>query len=160
MSNANKVKVRLLHNSSIPGARWCEPVDWEPANKMEGAVWADGAWWDEEDEVAAMVWFGDVNSYGAEEIVDVRLDEIRVVSAGVCCVIGGVECETNKEKAEKLLTDLLTTTIKWVSASGANRGTKTVAKRANAALRKLYKELTGGEMTEDEATEFFRDCSR
>jgi hypothetical protein len=30
------VKIRLLHNASIPNARWCEPVDWEPTNIVEG----------------------------------------------------------------------------------------------------------------------------
>lgn len=37
------VTVRLLHNASIPTARWCEPVGWEPANVIEGSELAQHA---------------------------------------------------------------------------------------------------------------------
>jgi len=87
----NLFKIRLMHNSSIPGARWCEPIGWEPSNEIEGAEFADGSWWSDSEEEAGLVWFGDVNAYGSEEVIDASLDDLRVASCGDCRVIGTVE---------------------------------------------------------------------
>lgn len=83
------VKIRLLHRSAIPHARWCEPVGWEPTNRIEGE-WIDGGWWSETDEEAGIVWFGE-GQEGDE--VEADLDDLRVVSCGDCRVIGEVELE-------------------------------------------------------------------
>lgn len=84
------VTVTLLHNASIPGARWCEPVGWEPANVIDGAEMDDGAWWDGDEQVAGLVWFGERDAYGVREKVEVELDTLRVASCGNCRVIGPV----------------------------------------------------------------------
>ena len=83
--------VRLLHNASIPSARWCEPVGWEPANVIEGSELFDGAWWDADEQTAGLVWFGHPNEYGANEVMEANLDDLRVASCGDCRVIGPVE---------------------------------------------------------------------
>lgn len=88
---SKSVKVRLLHNSSIPHARWCEPVGWEPSNDVEGSEFVDGSWWDDDGETAGLVWFGDPDEYGANEVVEASLDDLRVASCGNCKVIGEVE---------------------------------------------------------------------
>jgi hypothetical protein len=88
---AKTVRVRLLHNASIPSARWCSPIGWEPRNTVEGAEFADGSWWTDDEEAAGLVWFGDRNAYGAEEAIDANIDDIRVASCGDCRVIGTVE---------------------------------------------------------------------
>lgn len=85
------IRVRLLHNASIPSARWCEPIGWEPANEIAGAELVDGAWWDADEQVAGLVWFGERDAYGHEEVIDVTLDDLRVASCGDCRVIGEVE---------------------------------------------------------------------
>lgn len=91
MSTTTKtVKVRLLHNAAIPAARWCEPVGWEPANVVEGSEMADGSWWDDNEETAGLVWFGDQNAYGANEVIEANLDSLRVASCGNCRVIEAV----------------------------------------------------------------------
>ena len=90
--NATKtMKIRLLHNASIPGARWCEAIGWEPANQIDGAELADGSWWDENEEVAGLVWFGEVNAYGVNEVIEADLGGLRVASCGDCRVIGNVQ---------------------------------------------------------------------
>lgn len=90
--NATKtLKVRLLHNASIPGARWCEPIGWEPVNEVEGSELVDGAWWDADEQTAGLVWFGHPDSYGANEVAEVSLDDLRVASCGDCRVVGEVE---------------------------------------------------------------------
>lgn len=91
MTTTKTVKVRLLHNSSIPSARWCEPIDWQPANEIAGAEPCDGSWWSDDEQVAGLVWFGDRNAYGANEVIHADLDDIRVASCGDCRVIGEVE---------------------------------------------------------------------
>ena len=83
--------VRLKHNSSIPNARWCEPVGWEPQNTIEGAEFVDGSWWSEDSEEAGLVWFGERDAYGAEEVIEASLDDLRVASCGDCRVIGDVQ---------------------------------------------------------------------
>ncbi len=85
-----RLEVRLMHNASIPGARWCEPIGWEPSNVIEGAEMQDGTWWDDDNEVAGLVWFGDVNAYGTQEIIVTDIDDLRVASCGDCRVIGEV----------------------------------------------------------------------
>ncbi len=85
------VTVRLLHNASIPNARWCEPVGWEPANVVGGSEWVDGAWWDDYEQAAGLVWFGHPYEYGANEVVEANLDDLRVASCGDCRVIGAVK---------------------------------------------------------------------
>lgn len=92
------VTVRLLHNSSIPGARWCDPVGWEPANAIEGAELVDGSWWNDDGEVAGLVWFGDRSECGASEVIEVRLEDLRVASCGNCRVIGEVLLETTDDE--------------------------------------------------------------
>lgn len=85
------VRVRLLHNSSIPNARWCEPVGWEPSNVVEGSELVDGAWWNDDEQTAGLVWFGHPNEYGANEVMEAKLDDLRVASCGDCHVIGKVK---------------------------------------------------------------------
>ena len=88
------MKVRLLHDASIPGARWCEPIGWEPTNEIEGSEFVDGSWWDADEQTAGLVWFGDRNAYGVREVVEVGLDDLRVASCGNCRVIGEVEVQS------------------------------------------------------------------
>ena len=91
MTAAKTVTVRLLHNASIPNARWCEPVGWEPANVVEGSELVDGAWWDDDEQTAGLVWFGHPNEYVANEVMEANLDDLRVASCGDCRVIGEVK---------------------------------------------------------------------
>lgn len=84
------VRVRLLHNASIPNARWCEPVGWVPKNVIAGAELVDGAWWDEYEEVAGMVLFGD-HSFELYEVAEVNLGVLRVASCGNCRVLAKVK---------------------------------------------------------------------
>lgn len=85
------VTVRLLHNASIPNARWCEPVGWEPANVVEGSELVDGAWWDDDEQTAGLVWFGHPSEYGANEVMEANLGDLRVASCGDCRVIEKVK---------------------------------------------------------------------
>ena len=89
-----KVTVRLCHNSSIPGARWCEPIGWEPANAIEGAEWVDGGWWGDDEQEAGLVCFGHPATYredtGEDETAEVTLADLRVASCGNCRVIAEV----------------------------------------------------------------------
>lgn len=80
------VTVVLKHRSSVPGARWCEPVDWVPENQIEGAEYVDGGWWDETSEVAGLVAFvqGDEG-----DVVEVDLDAVKLASGNK--VIDNVE---------------------------------------------------------------------
>ena len=55
---ATTLKVRLLHRSSVPHARWCEPVGWEPGNEIEGAEFLDGSWWSDHEEEAGLLLLG------------------------------------------------------------------------------------------------------
>lgn len=88
---STRVKVRVLHSSSIPNARWCEPVDWEPANEIDGAEYIDGSWWDATEEVAGIVTFdSDANTLLDDECIEVPLDSLRIASCGDCRVIGPV----------------------------------------------------------------------
>lgn len=102
MSATKITRVRLLHNASIPGARWCEPLDWEPANQIDGSEFVDGGWWDAEEQTAGLVWFGDRNAYGAEEVIDASLDDLRVASCGDCRVIGAVELSDSDHAEDPL----------------------------------------------------------
>jgi hypothetical protein len=97
MKTTKTVTVRLMHDASIPNARWCVPVGWEPQNDIEGADFVDGSWWSD-DEEAGLVWFGDRNAYGVEEVVVVSLDDLRVASCGDCRVIGEVEFPANTKE--------------------------------------------------------------
>ncbi len=83
--------VQLMHNSSIPNARWCETVGWEPQNKIDGAEFIDGSWWNEDSEEAGLVYFCNPAEYGSGDVVEASLDDIRVASCGDCRVIGEVE---------------------------------------------------------------------
>lgn len=83
------VSVRLMHYSSIPGARWCEPVGWEPTNEIEGAEHQEkGSWWDDQEEVAGLVCFVSGNE---DDEIEVSLDDLRIASCGDCRVIGKVD---------------------------------------------------------------------
>ena len=85
---ATTLKVRLLHRSSVPHARWCEPVGWEPGNEIEGAEFLDGSWWsDHEEEAGLLCW---AQGDDGDEI-EVSADDLRVVSTGDCRVLGKVE---------------------------------------------------------------------
>lgn len=84
------VIVRLLHASSIPNARWCEPVGWEPTNVVDGAVFDDGAWWGDYDQAAGLIWVGKPDEYGNYEIIEASVDDVRVATCGDCRVIGKV----------------------------------------------------------------------
>lgn len=81
--------VELMHRSSIPGAWWCTPIGWEPANEIEGAEFTDGSWWDETGEVAGLVCFGDFDGHSGETI-EIPAEELRVASCGNCRVIESV----------------------------------------------------------------------
>jgi hypothetical protein len=88
-----KVKIRLLHESSIPGSHWCQPIGWDPANKVEGAQYQDGTWWDSNDDgndAAGLLWFGDMIAYGFNKVMDADLDDLRVASAGDVKILGKV----------------------------------------------------------------------
>lgn len=89
MTNSTKtVTVRLMHNTSLTRTRWCQPVGWEPANKLAGAEFVDGSWWDDQEEVAGLVCFAEGDE-GDE--IEVSLDDLRVASCGDCKVIGKVK---------------------------------------------------------------------
>ena len=88
MAATKTLTVQLQHRSSIQQARWCQPVGWEPANKIEGAEFVDGSWWGETEEEAGLVCF--VEGDEGDEI-EVALDDLRVASCGDCRVIGEVE---------------------------------------------------------------------
>ena len=94
------VTVRITHGSSIPGACWCQPVGWEPANEREGASYIDGSWYDDDGddaapEVAGLVWFGNPEEYEGDEdqelVIEVSIDDLRIASCGDCKVIGEVK---------------------------------------------------------------------
>lgn len=89
---STQVKVKILHDSSIPNSRWCEPIDWEPANEIDGAEYTDGSWRDATEEVAGIVTFDAHAVLESEDaIVEVPLDSLRVATCGDCRVIGPVE---------------------------------------------------------------------
>lgn len=88
MTATKTLTVKLCHCSSIPNARWCEPVGWEPVNEIEGAEFLDGSWWSENEEEAGLVAFVEGNE-GDE--IDVSPDSLRVVSCGDCRILGTVE---------------------------------------------------------------------
>lgn len=84
------VTVKLEHRSSIPNARWCKAIGWEPVNQIDGAELLDGSWWSETEEEAGLVCF--VEGDEGDEI-DVALDDLRVASCGDCRVIASVEVQ-------------------------------------------------------------------
>lgn len=86
------MKVRLLHKCvTIPGSRWCEPIDWQPANDIPETIWVDGAWWDDTSEVAGVVCAYVVDDGGEEgSVVDADLDNLLVVRSFSGQVIGRV----------------------------------------------------------------------
>ena len=85
-----KLKIRLNHQSSIPGAIWCEPIGWEPTNEIEGADYFDSGWWDDVENVAGIVAFvdGDQN-----EVIECDISDLRIASCGDCRIIGEVEID-------------------------------------------------------------------
>jgi len=80
--------VRLGHRSSISGARWCQPIGWEPANTIQGAEFIDGSWWGEEEAGIVCFVAGD-----EDDEIEVELDDLRLASCGDCRVIGTVDIE-------------------------------------------------------------------
>lgn len=90
MTDAKTLTIWLKHSASIPNARWCEAVDWEPRNEIDGADYLDGGWWDDDGNVAGLVWFGDTSEHQPGEEIEVSLDDLRVASCGDCRVIGPV----------------------------------------------------------------------
>lgn len=87
MATTTKVKVEVGHRSSIPGARWCKPVDWEPANHIAAAKWVDGSWWGEHEEEAGLVCFAP----GEEgDVIEVAVDDLAVATCGDCRPLGSV----------------------------------------------------------------------
>lgn len=83
-----KLTVKLNHKSSIPGARWCTPVGWEPTNEIAGAEFLDGSWWGESQEEAGVICFADGDEGGE---IEVEVDELRIAACGDCRVIGALE---------------------------------------------------------------------
>lgn len=82
------LKVRMLHDCSIPSLRWVDPVGWEPSDVIDGLKWTSNAWWGDDDEEAyGLAWVGDVNAYGVREVTEVDADDLRIVSCGDCRVI-------------------------------------------------------------------------
>lgn len=159
-----KVKVKLLHKCPVPGARWCGPVGWEPANKIKGAAYEDGAWWDGREEVASLIWLGDPNQHGAFHEITVPLDDLRVATAGECRVLEKVKCDgpgagLEAEEAEKLLVKLSRAVAKWAVATDANRKTATVEKEARATLARLYAALTGDKLSEEGMDDIVRQIA-
>jgi hypothetical protein len=77
--------VRLLDRSPIPHARWCEPVGWEPANKIAGAEYGYGAWWGAGGQVAGLVWFGHAEDHEELRQIEAHPVELAVVSCGDGC---------------------------------------------------------------------------
>ena len=84
---AMKVKVQMLHDCSAPNLRWVEPVNWAPANVVNGLTFTDGGWWGDDEQEYGLAWNGDVNSFGAGETVEVSASDLRIVSCGECRVI-------------------------------------------------------------------------
>lgn len=82
------ITVRLMHNSSIPQARWAKPIGWEPQNEIGGSEYVDGSWWDEYEETAGIVCFAEGDE-GDE--IEVSVDECRIASTGNCRVIEKVK---------------------------------------------------------------------
>lgn len=161
-----KVKVKLLHDCPIPGARWCEPIGWEPANEIKGAVYEDGAWWDDHEEVASLIWLGEPNQYGAFQGITVPLDDLRVATAGECRVLEKARCGEAEhgamleaEEAEELLVKLSRAVAKWAVATDANRKTATVEKEARATLARLYAALTGDKLSEEGMDDIVRQIA-
>jgi hypothetical protein len=87
MSPPSTVTVVLCHCSKFPGARWCEPVGWEPANELYGTEYADGAWWADGDEEAGLLCF--VEGKEGQEL-QVSPGDLRVALSRDCQVIGPV----------------------------------------------------------------------
>lgn len=83
------MKVQLNHKCSIQGSRWCTPIGWEPSNNIEAAEFSEGSWWSETDELAGLVCFT-ADDEGEDDIVEVELSDLRVVSTGNCRVIDDV----------------------------------------------------------------------
>jgi len=85
-----EVEVEVQHSSSIPGARWCRPIGWSPRNEIDGADWIDseGSWQDGDGDAAGLVVYGD---HSEGDWVAVSIDDLRVVTAGDCRVIGAVK---------------------------------------------------------------------
>ena len=80
--------VKLMHRSSISGARWCQPIGWEPKNEIEGADFVDGSWWSDSEEEAGLVCFA---SGDEGDEIEVDADQLRVATTGDCRVVGTVE---------------------------------------------------------------------
>lgn len=91
---ATMVEVTIRHQSSLPRARWCQPVGWTPRNTIDGADWSDsdGCWWGDSDEEAGVILLADCGMTEGETVT-VNADDLRVASSGDCRVIGKVEVE-------------------------------------------------------------------
>ena len=83
-----KMKIRVLHRSSIPGASWCVAQGWEPSNQIEGSEYLDGSWWSDQEQTAGMIYFGAGEEGSA---IEVDIDDLRIAATGNCRVIGEVE---------------------------------------------------------------------
>jgi hypothetical protein len=76
------------------GARWCEPLGWEPVNEILGTEFAHGIWWAGSDEEAGLLCF----SEGKEgEEIQVGLDDLRVALCKDSQVIGAVVVANDRE---------------------------------------------------------------
>lgn len=86
-----KVDIRISHRCSIPGTYWCEPIGWEPTNKVNGFPSERGSWWDDSEVIAGLVWFGSLEKGEDEgDILEVDPSELSVASCGNCRVIAKV----------------------------------------------------------------------
>jgi len=75
---------------NLPGASWCSPVDWRPANIIDGYKWLDDSkkWVAENGDEACIVVYGRRSAEWRK--MEVRLDELRVVRMRTWQVIGEV----------------------------------------------------------------------
>ncbi len=68
------VKVILRSDGPIPNSRWCDPVDWKPANVLDGLDYEDGAWWNGDKEVARLLWAVDQEVFLSCPYASMRVD--------------------------------------------------------------------------------------
>jgi hypothetical protein len=87
------VQVKVHHACSIPGTRWCEPVNFVPANKIKNSRYSTvrRAWLTEAGHVHTGIvvndWF---HKFGCGETVSVPLSSLQVVMNGDCKQLGPV----------------------------------------------------------------------
>lgn len=90
-----KVNIRIQHRCSVPQPHWCQPVGWTPANIVEGREYQEGAWWDDHEAIAGLVVYHLPPDVIEGDIVEVPLDDLRVVQCGDVRVLEKVKVATD-----------------------------------------------------------------